>query len=141
MLDPIRNADHTVFLFGVSDNHRLNTRIDHRAFAHHAAVGARHRLARLRVRAAKVQRRADHLLARRRNDCIHLGMHGAAKLVSLAARQLQLLTDAPVQISAVLSAARRTVIACGKDAVVLHNNRAKATAHAGRALRDRLRNI
>jgi hypothetical protein len=65
----------------------------------------------------------------------------AAKLVSLSAGDVELVSHTVIEVAAVLSAAGRTVVSGRDDNVVLYDDRAVLFAQAGATLGNRLRDI
>ena len=65
-------------------------------------------------------------------------MHRAAKLVSFASRDIQLLADTSADVGAVLSASGRSVITGGNDGVVLDYDSTEGFAQTGASGSDRL---
>ena len=134
VLDPVVGIDDAVFGGGVADDHLGNARVEDHALAHHAAVGARHQAPILGVGADHVQGSTQHLLSRRVDDGVGLGVDGAAHFVALTPGDVQLVTHAVGQVDAVLAAARGTVVARGQNDVVLDDDGAVPLAQAGATL-------
>jgi hypothetical protein len=65
----------------------------------------------------------------------------AAKLVSLSAGDVELVSHTVIEVAAVLSAARRAVVSGRYDNVVLDDDSAVLFAQAGATLGDRLRYV
>ena len=64
-------------------------------------------------------------------------MDGAADFIAFPARDAERFPNANAGVDAILSSARRAVIAGGDDLVVLDDDCPKVAAQAGPALRDR----
>ena len=68
-------------------------------------------------------------------------MYAAAKLVSLSARDIELVADAIAKVGAVFSAPRRSNVACGYYLVVVDDYRAVSSSEAGASFRNGIGDI
>lgn len=125
----------------VTNDNRGNAGIQNDALTHHAVVQSPLNCSVGRGNASHIERRTEHLVARRGNNGILFGMDGTAKLVPLPTGDIQLVAETISEIVAVFPSARCTVIARRHDHIILNNDRAELASEAGTALGNRLRNI
>jgi len=138
---PVGDLNDAVIGLAVADHDPFDARIDDHSLAHLAAGGIGNVFTRFGVNTAKEHGSADHLLAGSIDNGVLLRVHASAKLVTLAAGNIQLLTQAKLQITAILSASGCPYVAGGYDHVVFHDDRAVFLSQAGAALCHRLGNI
>ena len=138
MLDPFVYVDLGIRILCLSDDDLAYSCIEDNSLTHHTVARSCDDLTRLGVRAAHIHSSTYHLLAGSGYDRILLGMHRAAQLISLTARDVQLVSHAEHKIGAVLSVSGCTVIACGDDSVVFNYYRSVALAQTSASLGHRL---
>lgn len=101
----------------------------------------RHNIPCDRIHTAHIQCGAKHPFSGCGNDGIGFRMQGAAHLIPLASGNLQLFPHAEVQITAILSAARSTVVSGRNDGIIFHKNCTITASKTGTAFRHSLCNI
>lgn len=138
IVDPSVDVDYAKVCFGVAHDDLFDPRVDDLPLTHHAARRVRNELARFRVEARHIKRRADHLVARSGNDRVRFRVDGTAQLISFAPRYSELVAHTNAEVAAVFSATRRAVITRRYYAVVLDDYRAERFAKTRASFGDGL---
>ena len=141
ILDPVADRDGPVFCLRGPDHDLLDAGVDDLPFAHRAAHRVAEQLVGAGIPADQIDRRADHVPPRGRDDGVRLGMDAAAQLVALAGGDVQGFAGADPQVAAVAASARRAVVAGRDDFVVAHDNGAVFPPKTGRALQNRVGDV
>ena len=131
VIDPIGNVINGVFRFRFTDDHFLDACVEYEAFAHHAGANAARQLTRLGIDAGHIERGAEHFVAVSGDDGVGFRMNGAAHLVAFAAGNAERVTHTVIDVGAVFSASRRTVVARRDDDIIFDDDRAVMLAQTG----------
>ena len=133
--------DHGVLFRAPSDDHPLNAGVDDEPPAHGAGGSIGEEFAGLGVPASQVEGGAQGGAAGGRDNAVGLGMDRAAQFIPLTRGHSELLPGTAAQIGAVFPSPGGSIVASGKDLIILHDDGAIAPPQTGGALEHRIRNI
>lgn len=122
IVNPVLHRNRPVIVLVITDINRLDSRIDDHALTHGTAIGTGNIFAGRCVGSCQVHAAADHLVTRCADDGVRLRMHTAAKLISLPARNIHLLSDTSADVGAIPASARCAHISGRNDLIILDND-------------------
>jgi len=138
VFDPAYSIEGGVTAVLLADNDLFDSRIQHKALAHHTGADISDDRTALRVGTAHIKCGAQHLISGSGDDRICLCVNRAAKLISFTARNAQIVTKTGAAVIAIDASSGGAVIARGNDDVVLYDNSTEAASQAGTSLRHSL---
>lgn len=105
-----------------AENYFFDSSVNDDSLAHVTRLGKLELLSGLSVYAVEIESCPKHIAAGGRDDCVHFSVDAATELIPLSGWNLKLFPLAVSSVTAIASASRCAVIACGDDFAILHDN-------------------